>query len=83
MGLALNGKMVKRIFNSCLITYRQSSQAVRKAGGYYQSGSNELTILIEYVNTLRYFITTVASVIELIMGGIGRFIGRIAWLCNR
>lgn len=55
-------KAIQQLFKQ---TYHQYSHAVRKAGGHYQSGSNELTMLIEYVNALRYFITTVTNVIAL------------------
>ena len=46
-------------------TYHQYTQAVKKAGGHYKSGSHEMTILIEYIRALRFFINKVAETIKL------------------
>ncbi len=55
-------KEIQRLFKEAFHYYEQ---AVKNAGGYYKGGSQELTMLLEYVNTLRYFIDTVAKVIRL------------------
>lgn len=55
-------KSVQQIFKQ---TYHHYSQAVKMTGGHYQKNSKELTMLIEYVQTLRYFILTVSKVLQL------------------
>ncbi len=60
----VNKKNIQQLFKQ---TYYYYGQAVRLSGGLYKKGSNELTILLEYVNTLRYFIHIIAEIIQLKM----------------
>lgn len=60
--LEASKKEIQLLFKQC---YHHYSQAVRKVGGNYEEGRTEVGILVEYVGSLRYFISVVSKVIRL------------------
>ena len=45
--------------------YHYYGHAVKRAGGHYSGGKNEITILTEYVGTLTYFSDTIAKILQI------------------
>ena len=57
-------KEIQSLFKS---TYHSYTEAVKKAGGHYAAGENDIKILIEYANVIRTFLYSIAKTINIIV----------------